>query len=179
LENNQEIATVHYGSHPALMPGWPAASDNRTSWKLAKIPRTSEVAMIFEIALMPPGSPVGSPYKVWAPAGNVPIINWANYRPGEEADGQGGHGIGPISNKSISMKPLDGPDVRNANKDLPGNRYNLRFRHRKDTVMNALMADGHVESFTYDKTKDVLDPNVTTMKLRNFNVATKNPFGTR
>jgi prepilin-type processing-associated H-X9-DG protein len=33
------------------------------------------------------------------------------------------------------------------NKDDPGNANNIRFRHQNNKVMNALMVDGHVQSF--------------------------------
>jgi prepilin-type processing-associated H-X9-DG protein len=54
------------------------------------------------------------------------------------------------------------------------NELNIRFRHISDTTANALMADGHVESFKYDKSKAPNDPHVTTLLKKNIYV---NPWG--
>jgi prepilin-type processing-associated H-X9-DG protein len=53
------------------------------------------------------------------------------------------------------------------------NPHNLRFRHFRDTGLNALMVDGHVEAFTYDKKKPANDPNVTNFKRANLYVNRK------
>ena len=44
----------------------------------------------------------------------------------------------------------------------------------KDTLANALMVDGHVESFTYDPKKKFNDPLVTTLKRKNIYVNAPN-----
>jgi prepilin-type N-terminal cleavage/methylation domain-containing protein/prepilin-type processing-associated H-X9-DG protein len=54
--------------------------------------------------------------------------------------------------------------AKDFNKDSFANRGNLRFRHMKDTKMNALMLDGHVEVFTLNyKTlkSDMLQKNIS------------------
>ena len=50
----------------------------------------------------------------------------------------------------IDLKPNGGGTgtVADFNKDTPGNRNNIRFRHMKDTKANALCLDGHVLNFT-------------------------------
>jgi prepilin-type processing-associated H-X9-DG protein len=54
-----------------------------------------------------------------------------------------------------------------SNHDNFGNYATIRFRHMRDTIANSLMADGHVESFRYDKTKKPNDPLVSTFLRRN------------
>ena len=49
--------------------------------------------------------------------------------------------------------------VGDTNSDSAGNPGNIRFRHLNNTKANALMLDGHVQTFTYNKitkTSDLL-----------------------
>jgi prepilin-type processing-associated H-X9-DG protein len=59
---------------------------------------------------------------------------------------------------SVDMTPVGGglPNV-----DSAQNFQTIRFRHNRDTVANALMVDGHVQSFTYNKRLPASDKKVT------------------
>ena len=60
------------------------------------------------------------------------------------------------------------------NSDSAGNPANIRFRHKNNTIANALMVDGHVESFTYDPKKGASNSKVTSLKRRNVYVNAPN-----
>jgi prepilin-type processing-associated H-X9-DG protein len=71
---------------------------------------------------------------------------------------------------SIDMTPRPSNNVALTNRDDPGNTQTIRFRHMRDTVANALMVDGHVESFRYEPKKAPNDPTVTTLLRKNIYV---------
>ena len=94
------------------------------------------------------------------------IDNWGMYGPAHLTDSYAG-GVKP--NDSINMTPASGNPAE-TNLDSIGNWQTIRFRHRNNTLANALMVDGHVESFTYDPKKRPNDPLVTTMTRKNIYV---------
>jgi prepilin-type processing-associated H-X9-DG protein len=58
---------------------------------------------------------------------------------------------------------IQGFQGKDTNKDNGSNYQRIRFRHIKDTIANALMADGHVEAFRYNprtKTSSLLRKNI-------------------
>jgi prepilin-type processing-associated H-X9-DG protein len=73
------------------------------------------------------------------------------------------------SNSPISMSPHGGAK-RDFNKDNANNDYNIRFRHMRDTQANALMVDGHVESFALNNRKVSDMFHATDMKELNIGV---------
>jgi prepilin-type processing-associated H-X9-DG protein len=165
---------IHYECHPILMPQllfpWtPGPTDPtgthalRAPYKIAKVRRSSEIALIFDAPLDPTnqmrvkyevpvataidnGGIFSSPYLLDTP--------YSTTRKLEE---------------SINMTPSGSLNIY-ANKDITQNAQTIRFRHKKDTLANALMVDGHVESFTYDPKKKPNDPLVTSMLRRNIYV---------
>ena len=63
----------------------------------------------------------------------------------------------------IDLTPYAGTGVQYTNTDGDKNLGNIRFRHTRDTQCNALMLDGHVQTFNYNKntrTCDLLRKNV-------------------
>lgn len=175
---------VHYGSHPVLIPflyaqggkfEWYGVGE---AWRLSKVARPAEIAMIFDMSLVQ-----GATSGVFAPSSQVPVVvnmdragimQTVNGRPnyGLNSNGymDGATQLNP--NGSIEMQPnnmrsLFTPFSQFVNTDSPSNPNNVRFRHLGDKGLNALMVDGHVESFTFDKKKPLNDPNVTTLKRRN------------
>ena len=70
----------------------------------------------------------------------------------------------------VEVGSLSTPFSQWMNTDSDQNRYNFRFRHYKDTGLNALMVDGHVEAFQYKKGRNANDPNITTLKRKNIYV---------
>jgi prepilin-type N-terminal cleavage/methylation domain-containing protein len=157
---------VHYAVHPRLMPGIDFVSgpgpfgNDAKPYKLSKIRQASEICLVFESTLIEQNG-------VYAPQYNSAIANhidfgacWPprlllnmNYALG-----------GVFGDDSVDMRALQGGG---ANKDVPTNALNIRFRHQKDTRQNVLMADFHVETFTYNPKKAGNDKTVTDLKRKN------------
>jgi len=153
--NTTAVPTItHYSSHPRLMPDtrandfikWPATpSPLCKPYKIARVKRAAEIAAIFE-----------------------GTIENANYMAHSTCDGLDNRRLGskpyltdqyqlsvlPLNpNMPINMKPGIGAwtEAKDLNKDTANNAGNVRFRHKQDTQTNCLMLDGHVESFTLNK----------------------------
>jgi prepilin-type processing-associated H-X9-DG protein len=75
------------------------------------------------------------------------VDDWARAQPADQLTAGGA----PVDLTATSGQPAD------INTDGDNNKGNVRFRHAGDTQMNALMADGHVEAFKYDKRKNTTD----------------------
>ena len=71
---------------------------------------------------------------------------------------------------SIDLTVLNFQPNQWVNKDDFRNALNIRFRHMKDTMCNALMVDGHVETFTYNPRKNSNDKTVTNFLKKNLYV---------
>ena len=152
-----ESAIVHLTSHPRLMPqlgqqdnfavnvlGKPPGTPLQP-YKLAKIKRSSEVAMIFDGSLVP--NPLGG----WGPVNNVPVANvldaWRMYYDSYHTDRQwAGMPSYMNPNAPVDLQSSSG-NAALVNKDDAGNANNVRFRHLNNKVMPVLMADGHAETF--------------------------------
>src|SRR5439155_2969244 len=130
-------------------------------YKLAKIRRAPEIVVIFDGALE-----YSATYNVWHVVSEVTVGNGIdNFA--LTTSGTGAPYL--LDNYTATTKsPDDSVDMtfRNGkpNTDEPatGAMSNFRFRHLNNTVCNALMGDGHVEAFTYNRTKPPTDKNVTT-----------------
>jgi prepilin-type N-terminal cleavage/methylation domain-containing protein/prepilin-type processing-associated H-X9-DG protein len=177
-KSDLSVGMVHYMCNPRLMPqlGYGMGMDPAgpagvalAPYKLGKIKRSSEIAMVFDGPLIP----LGNNWKVlW----DTPVANHIDH----------GRFLGwdiPYScltddysePSAAGMNPSDSIDMRAwggglPNADQPGNSETIRFRHMRDTVANALMADGHVEAFSYNPRLAPNDPKVTTFLRRNINV---------
>lgn len=172
--------TTHFASHPVLMPfmfgqgGQYEFYGTGELWKISKVKRPSEVALIWDSTLV-----FNTTDQVWQPANQVPVsinidrfgisrnnnrgLNATTYMDGSTQ-------LNP--NGSIEMQPnitgqLSLPFATYVNTDTPQNAHNFRFRHFRDTTLNTLMVDGHVESFRFDKRKPLNSPVVTTLLRRN------------
>jgi prepilin-type N-terminal cleavage/methylation domain-containing protein/prepilin-type processing-associated H-X9-DG protein len=151
-----ESAIVHYLCHPRLMPQLGGADNYAVNvlgktgallepYKIAKIKRSAEIAIIFDGSLEP--SPLGG----WRPAFSVPVANvldaWRMYYDTYHTD----RTWAGMPNYVAPSFPVDlqtsSGNPQYVNKDDPNNRSNVRFRHQNNKVMNALMVDGHVQSF--------------------------------
>jgi prepilin-type processing-associated H-X9-DG protein len=168
------ITMSHYGCNPRLMPKLGTEDfyfNNHTatspyicmhSYHLAHITRAAEVALIFDASL------IYVPGGGWSVAGNgtEPVLL------SMDNDAIGTYGGQPYApwftdqyqlsantinpSDPVSLIPWDGPTsyastaAAYINTDTPNNAENVRFRHLGNTAMNALMIDGHVETFSYD-----------------------------
>jgi prepilin-type N-terminal cleavage/methylation domain-containing protein/prepilin-type processing-associated H-X9-DG protein len=161
LARNVSGATS-YLTHPRLMPfyspsgAWPQDNVNGTPrpfrpYKIAKIARSAEIAMIFDGSLQPSGNDT----NVWAPQYEVPVAvaldayGFVNGPPGatfmtDQYPTGGPSYVSP--NAPINFDAQGGGQL---NTDGPGNPSQIRFRHMRDRSVNCLMADGHCQSFQF------------------------------
>jgi prepilin-type N-terminal cleavage/methylation domain-containing protein/prepilin-type processing-associated H-X9-DG protein len=167
---SQATAGVHYLCHPRLMPDtWvlsPPPTYSPPPYKLPKIKRSAEIALIFDAPLVPDGA---GNWKVWA---DVAVANQIDKQAIFSAKGLSestpNWGVTIKGDDSIDMTPIAQGGVPPAvNADTQGNTQTIRFRHNKDTVANVLMVDGHVEPFMFNKKKPVNDPGVTNFLRKN------------
>jgi prepilin-type N-terminal cleavage/methylation domain-containing protein/prepilin-type processing-associated H-X9-DG protein len=150
-----ESAIVHYLSHPRLMPQL-GLTDNYARdvllkpgvtlepYRIAKIKRSAEIAIIFDGSLEP--KTAGG----FGPVGNVPVANvldaWRMFYDSYHTDRRWNGMPGYMSpSNPVDLQASGG--VAFVNMDHPSNANNVRFRHQNNKVMNALMVDGHVQSF--------------------------------
>lgn len=174
----QASGTIHYMCHPRLMPGLftddpsiTGAYDWMRPYPLAKVKRSSEIALIFD------GPLTYDPARdVWVARWDVPVAGhidrgrlwgWSTPRTYLLDTAVGNETWNPSD--SIDLTPQTSAAVP-ANSDTAGNTQTIRFRHNRDTVANVLMADGHVEQHTYDRKKPSNDPRVSTLLRKNVNV---------
>jgi prepilin-type processing-associated H-X9-DG protein len=161
-ENTTAAFVSHYSSHPRIIPDlsgndWDTGVSTKglKPYALAGIKRQSEVAMIFDAPV------VNGTYQ-------SPAVGFAIDR---GAIGRRPYLLEKWSNSLQPIGPSDPIDMRpwftavfdDYNTDRDTNPGNIRFRHNKDTSANALMADGHVETFRYNKinrTTDLLRKNI-------------------
>lgn len=172
-KDTQEITNAsaknQYASHPLAIPEYTANSSagnpfgitgKRVPYKLVKVKPPTDKMLIFdatqEFVDATSGAPLG---------GSEPVAkNIDNNRAGATAPAP----------KTFLMTPNgndDGvPIDAGINKDAPDNgttdpnklQQNFRFRHLKNTTLNSLMADGHVQPFRYKSqfTSEVLRYNI-------------------
>jgi prepilin-type N-terminal cleavage/methylation domain-containing protein/prepilin-type processing-associated H-X9-DG protein len=177
--NDPANLVYQYICHPRLMPylgcwdgigaGYPRP--DLKPYKIADIKRSSEVAYIMDgsLVMMKSGS-----WRVGGDAGDPCGVGLS----GGFINGQSfGKVFGALTDEYWLMtyvNPTPSPNtpailtnynnsIADINKDDATNGFNIRFRHMGDTKANALMVDGHVETFTYNpKThqSDLLDKNI-------------------
>lgn len=146
-----DMAATHYLSHPRLIPqanitdNYKGGGATLTPYKISKIKRSSEIAMIFD------GSLVETAAGVWRPSGSVPVANgmdsarifWSGAALTDDYSKEAGRNAG----ESIDMSPQWGNDMNFFNTDSSNNVLNFRFRHRKNNGCNILFVDGHVTEY--------------------------------
>ena len=165
---------VHYLSHPRILPQISGITDSATGkqfqiWKLGKIKRSAEIAIIFDAPLV-----YDATAGIWKVQSETPVANnidggfWDKPYYFDDYTG-----TTKRADQSIDMTPRAGgtpSSLDNTNRDNPQNVGTIRFRHMKDTIANALMADGHAESFTYNPKRAPNDPTVTSFLRKNIYV---------
>lgn len=180
-----KVFALTYLSHPRLMPQmaqpgatfqwleWDPYFLNRgnrlvrkTPYRLSRIKRASEIAVIWDAALerwtdsTGPESITGFMIREGLPVANQ-LDKGRYYTAGNPnfTDDYSGTSLQP----SDPVELTQGFQGRETNKDNGANYQTIRFRHLKDVSANALMADGHVTSFRYNpntKTSDLLRKNL-------------------
>lgn len=161
---------TNYSSHPRIIPDLrsrdytrPGGTSQMRGYRLAKIKRASEVAILFD------GSIDNLSWQSYSVAfgldkGRVFPNSWSKpyfIEPAPPNLFNPAVNIGqPVD---LTPYPITAGNEQYINTDGPKNQGNIRFRHNRDTKANALMVDGHVESFTYNKatrTTDMLRKNI-------------------
>jgi prepilin-type processing-associated H-X9-DG protein len=192
---NGGATITQYVCHPRLMPwmqSWtevqaafvphPLANDTVTNrydlpYSLAHIKRSSEIALVFDAALVNGSGGWNVPFTVpvafGLDAGRMPGAGGVAFTRLTDVYGYSGNvGTGgPINaGQPIDVQPSDGSpydSLANTDSDYNSGYYsnsgNVRFRHMGNTQLNALMVDGHVQVFNYKsrtKTTDLLRGNI-------------------
>jgi prepilin-type N-terminal cleavage/methylation domain-containing protein/prepilin-type processing-associated H-X9-DG protein len=160
---------THYSSHPRILPdletvdfyrgGTTANGPRLRAYKLSKVRRTSELAVVFDGTVNNPSAPTqwiafAVAFSLDRQRRNVPPYLTDDYTNTPTING----------GQPVDMTPDSGPsNMQFANMDGDKNRGNIRFRHASNTQANTLMLDGHVESFKFNKltrTTDLLRKNI-------------------
>jgi prepilin-type N-terminal cleavage/methylation domain-containing protein/prepilin-type processing-associated H-X9-DG protein len=151
-----------YQSHPRLIPfynpsgGWPqdmatGASRPFKPYKISKIRRSSEIAMIFDGSLQADSA---NP-EVWTPSNQVPVAvaldayGVVNGPPNATYMTDGYPAGAPSWNSPNGAVNFNAMGGGTLNTDGPGNPSQIRFRHMKNKIANALMVDGSVSTFQF------------------------------
>jgi prepilin-type N-terminal cleavage/methylation domain-containing protein/prepilin-type processing-associated H-X9-DG protein len=161
---------LHYSAHPRVLPDlrtndlYVGSPNKMLGYVAAHIRRSTEIAVIFDAAIYTDSGSWTAPADSFAldrgrtlgessPSTDLTdaYAKWGNtMSPGDPVD------LTPFSQGT----PGSASD-RNA--DTQNNWGNIRFRHMNNTMANALMLDGHVTTFRYNKqsnTSDLLRGNI-------------------
>jgi len=133
----------------------------KSPYKLGKIKRSSEIAVLWDAPLQ-----WDATLRRWViSADATPVANQldkARYYGMNTPNFTDDYSQGGLSpDDPIEIK--EGFNGRDTNKDIGANYQKIRFRHIKDTQANALMADWHVDTFKYNnntKTSTLLRRNI-------------------
>lgn len=130
----------------------PGSSKKLKPQKLARISRSSDIVLIFDGSLR---NTVSGATEVWKASvvgkgldygrgGFSPVTITEGYLVDRFLNGSPSY-LRPGA--SISLKPPSSAATADLNRDTDGNWKNIRFRHLNNRGANALMVDGHVQSF--------------------------------
>jgi prepilin-type N-terminal cleavage/methylation domain-containing protein/prepilin-type processing-associated H-X9-DG protein len=164
--NTAGNAIEHYACHPLLMPEldnfWQVQSFNLAApahfgyyifpYKLTHVVHSADIAVIFESSLVPVAgggyAPLDTPVEDELDSYGVTYgtLMTDNYTLGV-TNGVNVNGNDPI-NLHAQGDPATG--VAYVNTDTQQNQQNVRFVHMNNTKTNALMCDGHVQTFTFN-----------------------------
>jgi type II secretory pathway pseudopilin PulG len=172
-----------YVCHPRLIPQWnkdsipqPAGMPRLPNpYKLGKIRRSAEIAMVFDGTVV-----LDAITGSWIARENTAVANWidhgrgltSTWPPGPDStillDDYTGTNLKPNDPIDLTVFNFAEGDHKFVNQDVLQNARNIRFRHIKDTIANAVMADGHCQSFTFDPRKSPI--NATDLLRKNIYV---------
>jgi prepilin-type N-terminal cleavage/methylation domain-containing protein/prepilin-type processing-associated H-X9-DG protein len=157
---------LHYTCNPRIMPGFSTGKDNATGkqqvpYKLGKVRNSAEIVIVFD------GAQYFNAVGLWDgnahPLGSG-LDNWRCRVPAPNSVG------GTWGNALLNPSPASWDTDMDASIDYPtntdcmgwsGNQQNIRFRHGKNNIANALFVDGHASSLQFK------GPNKTELKRRN------------
>ncbi|MBC8107959.1 MAG: DUF1559 domain-containing protein [Anaerolineae bacterium] len=165
---------THYSAHPRVIPDLETKDSYKSlvtgnpnfglkTYKAGRIKRPTEIAVIFDASITNPNNTAGQ-WIAFAVAyqldknrlfGRRPFLvdDWSRALPADQ----------PIAGGApVDLTPSSN-NLKDINTDGDNNKGNVRFRHSGESQMNALMLDGHVEAFKYNKqtqTTDLLRKNI-------------------
>jgi prepilin-type N-terminal cleavage/methylation domain-containing protein/prepilin-type processing-associated H-X9-DG protein len=175
---------TNYSTHPRLMPDLGTAdslaqleaqaSGGKHSsagpfilipYKLAHIKRPTEIALVFDASM----GTVTGPWD--ASSDGYALDNGGIWSRMYLTDNYGLSSNNPVMNQgspiSLACTPFNNNGttfpVQDYHSDTNANWGNIRFRHGSNNQTNALMVDGHVQSFNYNSvthSTDMLESNV-------------------
>ncbi|CAN5522219.1 hypothetical protein BH09PLA1_BH09PLA1_35070 [soil metagenome] len=174
IEATQLTIITHYSAHPRALPDIstkdyyvslvnPSSTKGLHTYKAGRIKRPTDIAVIFDASITNPNNTPGQ-WIAFAVAYQLDkfrliqkrpflVDDWARAQPADQLTAGGA---------PVDLSASSG-NVKDINTDGDNNKGNVRFRHAGDTQMNALMLDGHVEAFKYNKqgyTSDLLRKNI-------------------
>lgn len=147
----------HYSSHPRLLPDLGGTDWYRgmpltglKPYRIAKVKRASEIAVIFD------GTVNNSNYGAWTVAYALDRLRKDKkpYLTDVYSMASGLDGGQPVD---MAADPGVGGTAEDINTDSAKNPGNIRFRHSANTKANALMMDGHVQTFSFHKSSKSTD----------------------
>jgi prepilin-type N-terminal cleavage/methylation domain-containing protein/prepilin-type processing-associated H-X9-DG protein len=165
--NTMGNAIEHYACHPLLMPEmdefWESESFNLAApghfgyfilpYRFTHIAHSADIAVIFESSLVPVlgggYAPLDTPVEDEMDSYGVTYgtLMTDNYALGTT------NGVTVNGNDPINLNAQGGSSYINT--DTQQNQQNIRFIHMNNTKTNALMVDGHVQTFTYNPQRAV------------------------
>lgn len=142
---------------------------NMTPYPIGSIKHSSDIGLIFDASLAPmstgdwrvggdPGDPVAGAIdgNALGILGNGGLTtDWSVYTKVDPTTGKIVNLSSPVDmnpawSDSVNWAAVNTDDGSSANGGASElNPFNVRFRHLNNTTMNALMVDGHVQTFTY------------------------------
>jgi prepilin-type N-terminal cleavage/methylation domain-containing protein/prepilin-type processing-associated H-X9-DG protein len=170
IEPSVQTFLTHYSCHPRIMPNlsdpdWIRGNPLKglKPAKLAHVKRAAEICALFDASV---SNTVGG-----GQAGQWIAFSVAFALDKGRKDAKpyftDTYSLDPTLNASqpIDLTPYTGTGgtINDINKDNDKNWGNIRFRHANDTQANALMLDGHVQAFNFNKiskTTDLLRKNI-------------------
>jgi len=161
--NATGIMINNYSVHPRIMPDlgsdyFPPPSYKKVynyPYKIARIKRAPEIALVFDGSVIPA--------QHWVSSADAFALDQDGYQ--TKTFLTDNYPWYPTANagQPVSMMPWVGTNPVDINTDDTNNSGNIRFRHINNTQANVLMVDGHVQSFHYNsltKSVDLLRGNI-------------------
>jgi prepilin-type processing-associated H-X9-DG protein len=170
---------LHYSTNPRLMPDlagtdwWTTLQTGKTTplkgYRISHVKRAAEIVIVFDGTLTSRGGNWTTSADAYALDNDK--VQFFFTQPTtfltDDYANKKNTGGALTAASSVDMTPrglVNPPGVdSDFNADNDKNWGNIRFRHIGDTVANALMLDGHVQSFHYNKlqhTTDLLRSNI-------------------
>jgi prepilin-type N-terminal cleavage/methylation domain-containing protein/prepilin-type processing-associated H-X9-DG protein len=159
VEPTKAAIITHYSAHPRILPDlgttdWlsPLGGWTLRSCRLARLKRAPELACIFDATVCDPsatGQWIAFADAYALDGGGIGAVPGTSYLTDH-------YPVGKTAGTPLDLTPVPA-NPKYINTDGNNNKGNIRFRHNGDTQANALMLDGHVAVFNFNKTSKTTD----------------------